>query len=384
MTLFADIAAYLFLIPVGVTVGIVAHEAGHCAFAAVASLPVTYVRIGIGAGVAHRRLGGIELHLHALPLGGYVGVAADGKTARLRIAVFTLGGIAANAMLLGLAAWLLQADALPSLPRTALAGFALVQFALLVGSLIPMWGRVNGIPFPNDGLQIVLLMRRRHSIDAYRSYEQVLGHYTPGRPPQTTDASSVLRAQLARPLWVDANARRDMLDALRRELKKDVMSPEERMLILNVLISLALISRDPIFYPHLDGWASRLAELGPGVASLASTRGGVLVELGQFAAGKAALDAVAKPEFAAADPFEATDWIMTQAFIARAEGALGNPRAGRSRLVRAREAIRANASFEVLRPLIERIDRELLPGPYQAPASTSISASRSGMSTITS
>ena len=86
---------------VGLVAGTIAHEAGHCAAAKLASLPVLRVRIGTGAVVMRTRLGKIELKLRLVPVGGFVWIKADRNTPRPRLIAFMLGGVAANAALLG-------------------------------------------------------------------------------------------------------------------------------------------------------------------------------------------------------------------------------------------------------------------------------------------
>jgi len=362
----SDFVELMPTIIVGFVVGLVAHEAGHCACAALASMPIKKIRIGVGPVLMRARLGKVELALHALPIGGLVQVEINRTTTRLRLAVFVLGGILANVALLGLAAWRGASDAAAA-PDPATAGFAIGQFGLLACSVVPLWNRRNGLRFPNDAMQLILLLRGRHRIDAHRDYGQLLAHYADGRAPRATDASRVLREQMARGgLQADASTRRDIVDTLRRELAKDDMSVEERRLIIDTLVTMALISRDPVFYADLDDWSRQAAELAG--ASATNIRGVVLVELGEFAAGKALLGEIAKPDFATCDPFDMSNRIVTQAFIARAEGGLGDPVGGRRRLDRARQAIRANAIYEVLRPLVDRIDGELIAGRYAYPA----------------
>ena len=376
MSFLADFTTELAWAFVGLVAGTVAHEAGHCAAAALVSLPILRVRIGNGAVVKRARLGTIELEFRLVPVGGFVWIKADRSTPRLRLVAFMLGGGAVNAALLGITVWLWHSAALPRSSEMSLLGFGMAQLALLVITLIPAWGRVFGIRFANDGMQILLLLRGRHNLDVHLTYEDLLAHYAPGRVARMTDASRVLREQImGGGLWLGEDARRRVLGVVQAELGATVMSSGERLLILDLLITTALISRDLVFYGHLDDWARQMSELDPADALTTSTRGVVLVERGDFAAGKALLDKVAKPSFTPSDPFDTSDYIMVQAFIARAEGALGNPRAGRRRLVDVRRAISSNSAYESLRPLVDRIDRELLAGRYESPAATGILAS---------
>src|SRR5215831_18532485 len=105
---------------VGLVAGTIAHEAGHCAAAALASIPIRRVRIGTGAVWMETRLGKIELELRVLPVGGFVWITADRKTSRPRLVGFMLGGAAMNAALLGATAWLWQTRTLSGLPEDPL------------------------------------------------------------------------------------------------------------------------------------------------------------------------------------------------------------------------------------------------------------------------
>ena len=369
----ANLTGLMPSILVGSVVGIVAHEAGHCAGAALVSIPIRKVRIGVGPPLLRARCGKAELELRAFPIGGLVQVEMSEKSTRPRVAVYTLGGAAANAALYGIAVWLWQSGLAPALPHEATAGFAIAQIALLATALIPARVRAYGVQLPTDGMQLVLLLCGRHGIDAYRSYDQLLALYAPGGTARMTDASRIVREQMARgALRADAGVRRDVVATLLRQLAKDGISREERRLILDMLVMIALSSRDPDFYGHLDAWSREAADLAGSAES--NTRGLALVDLGEFAAGKAMLDAVAKPDFATRDPFDMSNRIITQAFIARAEGALGARKAGRWRLDRARRAIRANAAYEVLRPLVDRIDRELIAGRYTSPMASQVTS----------
>jgi NAD(P)-dependent dehydrogenase (short-subunit alcohol dehydrogenase family) len=135
----------------------------------------------------------------------------------------------------------------------------MAQLSLITMTVIPVWGRVLGIRFANDGLQVLLLMRGRHSLDVHRTYEELLARYAPGRAPRMTDASRLLREQVTGGgVWFDQSARRRMLEAAQAELGGAVMSPEERLLALDMLISIALVARDPVFCGNLGDWARQI------------------------------------------------------------------------------------------------------------------------------
>ena len=136
------------------------------------------------------RLGKIELELRLVPVGGFVWIKADRNTPRPRLIAFMLGGVAANAALLGVTVWLSHTAAPQSASEASLIGFGMAQLSLITMTVIPVWGRVLGIRFANDGLQVLLLMRGRHSLDVHRTYEELLARYAPGRAPRITPRAS--------------------------------------------------------------------------------------------------------------------------------------------------------------------------------------------------
>jgi len=105
----AGFAAACFL--VAATVAAVAHEAGHAAVARACGIGVERLGLGLGPRLAGRRVRGVELALHALPVGAYAAVRgfADPDLAggfrraprRARVAVL-LAGPGANLLVAAL------------------------------------------------------------------------------------------------------------------------------------------------------------------------------------------------------------------------------------------------------------------------------------------
>jgi predicted Zn-dependent protease len=149
----------------------------------------------------------------------------------------------------------------------------------------------------------------------------MLRRYNSGQDPQTTASPAAARIcfHLARTDRWTAEGGRETADALRRELERGCLTREEEMLVLDALMTDALIDRDPALLARLDAWSSRALALGPEVRTLHGSRGAALVELGHFAEAKALLEPLA-----AAD-VESFDRLLSCAFLARAEYALGNP-----------------------------------------------------------
>jgi hypothetical protein len=259
------------------------------------------------------------------------------------------------------------------------------QAWIILLTLVPIRFRVKGMPFPNDGMQAIDLLRRRHAVDTHPTYLELLRRYSRDGNPQITAASHrIIRQFTMGEMWVVPAARREVVEALRRELATTGMSVPERLLVLDLLISIGLISDDAEMRPHLDDWAGEAGELGPDVISVIGSRAAVVVARGRYREGKAMLEAVAAKIAVAPSDANRVDDIYIRLFIARAEAGLGDASAARRRLAEVHKALKTEPRLAHLRPLAARIEREVNAAPDQAAASTSISASRSGMSTITS
>src|SRR5262249_49850819 len=137
-----------------------------------------------------------------------------------------------------------------------------------------------------------------------------------------SDAMPLIVPHVARQeKYTNEFARRDVLTGLQAQLDSGALTAPEEMLTLDCLLTTGLITGDPAFRRHLAAWATRVAALGPDIPTLAGSRGAVLIELGDFAAGKALLDS--------APMTDTHDRAITTAFLARAEAGLGDPAAAR-------------------------------------------------------
>jgi len=191
----------------------------------------------------------------------------------------------------------------------------------------------------------------------------MLGRYSGDRAPVLSPATPRIMFYIGRlEPGVDTEIRRAVHEALMSELTRNELShdlsDEEEMLVLDCLVTEALIYGDERLRSRLDEWSLRAFQLGPQVKPILGTRGGALVELGRPLEGKALL----KTEVVAndADPFGA---IMRDIFLARAEYALGEAETARRLIASVR---RAAAAWAALAPgvtaLIARTDKQIVFG----------------------
>src|SRR5712691_6883057 len=77
---------------------------------------------------------------------------------------------------------------------------------------------------------------------------------------------------------------REFRETLLLKLECGDLVREEKMWVLDALVTDGLISGDPAVRARLDEWSLQALELGPELPTLLGTRGAVLVELGRYEA----------------------------------------------------------------------------------------------------
>jgi hypothetical protein len=234
------------------------------------------------------------------------------------------------------------------------------QLYLIVVSLVPVRGTVDGARLPSDGLQLLQLLRRSRDepAQARTAYAALLSGYSNGKAPPTMTAASsrvLYHAAFVAEGTVDEEGRRDSREALLRELASGDLVREEKMLALDSLVTEGLISGDPELRAHLDDWSLQALELGPEVPTLLGSRGAALVEIGRYEEGKALL----APLVAAAEESKPFDSLMSQAFLARADRALGDEAAARQRASAARTIAEAIPASPRVMAMLARLETEM-------------------------
>ena len=318
----------LLWLALGLAIGIACHELGHLLGAAIGSIPIRLVAVGVGPLLWRRRFGQTWFELRLLPYSGFVSAYPVVNSRWYRWALFLLGGVMGNVAVICLVAGLDAVGAAPAQPGASFGLVVSVQLYLIVVNLFPSCARVGGTCMPTDGLLLLQLLRqsRDEAAQLRAAYARALSKYS-NRNSQltmTSVSSRTLYHVACFQLATDVNSRRDFRDALLRELEGGDLVREEKMWVLDALVTDGLLSGDSAVRARLDAWSLQALELGPELPTLLGSRGAVLVELGCYEAGKTLL-----APLAAADQAGPYDSLMSQAFLARAERALGNQAAAR-------------------------------------------------------
>jgi len=315
----------------GWLLGLVMHEAGHAAAAAALGLAVQRITIGSGRLLASLRCSETILEWRAFPWAGSVHVYWLRESSRLRRAGYVAGGSVVNFFMLVLGN--LVDDHSPLFDFSF--GFVLAQLGLLGVTLVPSMGRLDGKMFPSDGLRLWRLLTgiEKRLPGAGLAYESLLGVHCPNGVPdvQRSKAAQRVLYQIAKGELADLTVQRAAWAALMRELARGNLKTWEEAWVLDHLVTSALTTGEPMLRSRYDGWSARAIVLAPQITTLSGSRGGVLVELGHYQAGKQLLQKVG-------DEAPLFDVFMSRGYEAIAEGAQGNSAAAASALVKASAA----------------------------------------------
>jgi hypothetical protein len=350
---------------VGLAVGIISHEAGHAACCLFARIPIRRVVVGTGPLILGRRIGGAKLELRLVPFNGAVHFDSPFPRRKLAIAFVTIGGVLGNVAFLAAAAALAAFDAVPYQARTPLVAMMAAQFLLAALSLLPFRARIGEARMATDGLALLSLVLwpligKRQML---RSHAEHVARYRsqPSEQWRPSEASRRIAFQMCRDGWSNETRRREIQHALMAELEGGKLAPEEETLVLDQMLTYALVCGDPEFRSMLDAWSRRSLELSPGLPTLLATRGGVLVELGDYEAGKAFLLPILASQDSAAEAL--FDKLLCQYFIARAEHALGHVGESRSFAEAARKTAASAPAWPAVQVPLGRLDAEARQAP---------------------
>lgn len=308
---------------VGCAIGIACHELGHLTFAAVGSIPIRLIGVGAGPLLWRYRYGETWLELRVWPWAGRVVPYPLVNHRRYRWALFVLGGVLGNVAVICLLAGFDAVGAAPDTAGDVLGPIAFVQVLMIVGNMVPFSVTMRGKRVPTDGMWLLQLLRQPGDRPAQdrAAYIARLNRYSGGNTqPTISPASSRIWSDLScYYLAPNGDARHDFRAALLHEVERGDLAPEEKMWVLDALVTDGLVSGDPAVLPHLDDWSRQALALGPELPTLLGSRGAVLIEVGRYEEGKALL-----APLAAASQAGSLDAFMNRAFLALAERALGN------------------------------------------------------------
>jgi hypothetical protein len=312
--------------------------------------------VGVGPLLLRRRVGEIQFEWRLLPTLGVVFIYPTFVVRRSRQALLLLGGVLGNAAAITLVSVLSTGYQISAAMDDVIGPIVLTQGWLIVVNLMPFMIKVGGRRVGSDGRQLLGLLRVASGTptDAGKFYALLMATYLQGAaPPSPTPASSRIVYQLARlDRWTDPVAAEEFVAALSRELARNALPPAEEVLVIDGLVTHALVVGDATLRPRLDALTERALALAP-LDTLSGSRASALVEIGRHAEGKAMLEVLM-----AHDELRPFDRFMIEVHLARAEHGLGHREAALRCAAAAHRSGQASQT-PATQPLLMRMDAEL-------------------------
>lgn len=305
---------------VGHVLGIAAHEAGH-AFAAIATgMPVKKVVVGWGETVFAGEYRGIRIELNRIPSGGVTHIAEGIHLRKGAMLFMLLAGSLGNLLLLlgAVACW--YHGLLPSSADYATLGFVCAQIFLIALALLPDAVSIDKSGWSTDGEKIAFILNQKNGsltpvaachLQSLEPYANGKGHST-GLSPASRRLIDIHHALH----HSHAELPSEIAQAAIAELGKGEMSREEELMVLDTLVTDAVVYGNCSQRAGMNEWSVRAMELGSHINTIRFSRAAVLIELGRFADGKALIEA-----WQTENPYDA---ILNSIFLAKAEAGLGN------------------------------------------------------------
>jgi tetratricopeptide (TPR) repeat protein len=288
---------------------VLVHEVGHVIAALIVGWKPTSLKVGGGRGWTLFRIGGIQVELGPVLLGGMVrALAPSASHFRLKDIILSIGGTVANicfALLIG--GVLFGADRYGELPYWVqqMMIFLLVFNLLFIAHiLIPRYNHIEGHMVPNDARQILNMLRMTDAevkSEARKHIRNLFNFYLSRNrlaeiKALVVESPEAFGSELdARSIWIHALLRAGKREDAVKEI--ELLSKEgiPSMPRAEVLDGLACIS---FYYGHpelLDDSMRYIDEAiaeAPDLITLKGTKGALLVETGRTEEGISMLEEV--------------------------------------------------------------------------------------------
>lgn len=321
-------------------ISVLCHELGHLLAAQCAGLKPYKIEIGSGPQVWCGTIGNIFCNFKLFPGHGLAHARYQTlQHLRWRLALFTAGGPLTHLILACLVIWLGQ-----TFQNASIGCLFYLEVFLFVCNIYPDHLTIGKERIPSDGLKLWRLLMTNNIELSIRDYqltvESQLKRYAVNaidRKPFDGDIESCLtlaNAELAR----SENSYDQTIDLFATLLDSRFSSDLEKLYLIDSLCCIVLYHGQRKFLNQADRWSQQAMQIAPTIKTIHGTRGGILVELGDYGAGKTLLLPLTEPDN---DPI---DRAVSCFYLAKIETALGNQE-------RAQEWSKKAAETDMLRNL---------------------------------
>jgi hypothetical protein len=345
-------------------VKITAHEVGHAVMARLVGFTPSAIDVGKGAVLCKFRVFGIQTTLHTLPLGGFAHINLPPLVKlRWRGALFSIGGIAADSLSLGLLL-LLVTLILREGSNMGLLSFTLwylifFQSVSLLISLIPRDIHIRGLVIPNDAKQFCQYVTGGTDAlyqAAYAEYEEDIRKTDPNFEIKDSwfikDNHGRFKTIVDLSKEQAEGKHRSVVEQYLSILQCPSIARGERAVFLDRIACIAVVDGQQEFLNPALAWAREAHELFPHLPTLRGTYGGALVESGAY------IEATEMLTPLTAEGNTPIDRSISACYLAKAHHHLGN-------ITEAEAFLKLGKALKASCGVCERIEKELKEGSVE-------------------
>lgn len=333
---------------------ILAHELGHALAGMLVGVEIHEIELGVGRELFTFNLGSIRFVIRRVAVMGVTrGNVRDLRHGRIKRLIYIAGGPAADAAVLMIALMLVDGDPTPATPW--LGSIIFIEAMFLLSDLTPRYVSLGDTRIGTDSQQIIELIRG----DSWRSWTtamyaigEILIRY--GARPEDRPYNFLRNRVPGLRLYDNAHKAfigdrySDFIEAVETILRDHDPTVAERGMLLDWLCNLVVINGLREYLPQADAWSLTALTLRPAMPTLTSTRGAILIEMGELDVGIAMLLPLIAGEH------EEIDRTMSIAYLAKAHHRNGEHE-------RALDYLDLATSLAPDNPVVMRIGREIAP-----------------------
>lgn len=272
-----------FLFFIFLYINIYLHEFGHVLAGKLVNFEIRSIIIGDGKQLIHKKIKGISIIINIGFIGFTTATIKTRNFVRLRMAIFTIGGLLINTIL-ALLSWELKANLLKVL--------ALSNIYLLITNFFPVNFYRKGIKIPNDGLSLIKIpFMKEKDINEQITSHEIYEAFELINKKNYESAKKILRNYVERfPKFEILHINYSVC------LIKCLELTDAKEILLNLINEKSVNEYDCVIYNNLaytyllinseelllvaNKYSKMAFELRPDIPSIQSTRGTILIEIG--------------------------------------------------------------------------------------------------------
>jgi membrane-associated protease RseP (regulator of RpoE activity) len=300
------------------------HEMGHLMVAKMMGFKPFLVKIGSGKRMLYLKLFDFIIEFNFMPSGGitYISNLKLDKI-KPKLILMYLAGPMINCLLFILIISIYNQKILHYIfPNylNILVSFAVFEFLLVFGNLLPSELTIYGQKHSNDGKQVldVLTKTNEQLIQKKLGFDRYTIHQNDSSIDVFNNDLKTLQILYEAQVEFDKRNFNQVIKLLEPIVINDRLIVRDKLYILDTLVSIVIEHEKMEYLQKADTWSAQALALAGDIKTIQGTRGAILIELGRYSEGKQML----LPLTEAGN--DLIDIVYSCCYIAKADYFLGN------------------------------------------------------------